>query len=266
MNEADLDQISEDAIFKIGRVISVDGRIVKVKVDKSKNSSHLMYKGELLKNVSVGGYIKIVKGFTKIVGKVDGEFVEEDEQFDRSSYHNERSKISRTLSVSLLGYFEGSQFVRGIKELPLVDNECFLLQTAEFSQVHYFIKPADEPIKIGALSLEHGQTIAVGVNSLFASHIGIFGNTGSGKSYTLAKIYRELFNKFKDKEGFKKNARFVLIDFNGEYVDDDDNVIVEKEYKSIFKLSTGVEPSSRFPIAAAALNDPEFWIVFLEAT
>lgn len=53
----DLSGISEDAIFKIGRVISVDGRIIRVRVDTTKNTSHLLYRGKLLKNISVGGYI-----------------------------------------------------------------------------------------------------------------------------------------------------------------------------------------------------------------
>ena len=68
------DQIAEDAIFKIGKVVSVDGRLIRVAVDKTKNTSHLVYKGELLKNISVGGYIKIIKGFTKIIAKVEGEY------------------------------------------------------------------------------------------------------------------------------------------------------------------------------------------------
>jgi len=69
----------------------------------------------------------------------------------------------------------------------------FLLERDEFKDVHDFVKKGDEPLVIGALTHENGQEISVGVNDLFASHIGIFGNTGSGKSYTLAKIYRELF-------------------------------------------------------------------------
>src|SRR5882762_4045303 len=225
----DTDHISEDSIFKIGRVISVDGRVVRVKVDKTKNTSHLLYKGELLKNVSVGGYIKLIKGFAKIIGKVNGEFIEQDKQFTKKEYGSDREKISRTLNVSLLGFFKGATFVRGIKELPLIDNECFLLHNREFNQVHNFLQQGDEPITLGTLSLEKGQKIEVGVNSLFASHIGIFGNTGSGKSYTLAKVYRELFEKYKDQPRFKENAQFFLIDFNGEYVDAEDNVIIEKE-------------------------------------
>jgi len=94
----------EDSIFRIGKVISVDGRLVRVKVDKTKNTSHLLYKGQLLRNISVGGYIKIVKGFTAIIGKVEGEFVQEDKLYVKSEYGSERERVSRTLNVSLLGF------------------------------------------------------------------------------------------------------------------------------------------------------------------
>lgn len=263
------DSISDDAIFKIGKVISVDGRTIRVGVDKTKNSSHLVYKGELLKNISVGGYIKIIKGFTKIIGKVEGEFVNEDKQSQKKEYGSDREKINRVLSVSLLGFFKNSHFERGIKELPLIDNECFLLQNKEFDQVHNFIKEGDDPIEIGTLALEKGQTIRVGINSLFASHIGIFGNTGSGKSYTLAKIYRELFEKYKNERKFKRNAKFFLIDFNGEYIDTSsrsDSVIVDKKYKSTYRLTTRSSKGDRYPISKDAIMDAEFWVIFLQAT
>jgi uncharacterized protein len=263
------DKITEDAIFKIGKVISVDGRTVKIKVDKTKNTSHLVFKGQLLRNISVGGYIKIIKGFTTIVGKVEGEFITEDKFFERKHYGSEREKINRVLSLSLLGFFKGQRFERGIKELPLIDNECFLLHKTEFDRVHDFIKLGDAPITIGTLALEKGQQIQVGVNGLFASHIGIFGNTGSGKSYTLAKLYRELFLKYRDEEKFKANAKFFLIDFNGEYVAPsaaNDQIIVESRYKSTFRLSTRTDTGDKFPITEETLNDSDFWVVFLEAT
>lgn len=122
--------ILKDSILRIGKVISVDGRLVKIKVDKLKNTSHLLYKGELLKNISVGGYIKILKGFTKIIGKVEGEFISEDKLYLTKEYGNTKYKINRVLNISLLGFFNGSNFERGIKELPLIDNECYLLLVA----------------------------------------------------------------------------------------------------------------------------------------
>jgi hypothetical protein len=260
-------QAIDDSIFKIGKVTSVDGRVVSVTVDKTKNTSHLVYRGELLKNVVVGSYIKIAKGFTPIIGKVDGEFIFEDKGFAGKQYGSEKERIDRTLKIKLLGFFEGSVFKRGIKELPLIDNECFLLQNEEFNQVHNFLKEGDEPIKIGTLALEKGQAIQVGVDALFASHIGIFGNTGSGKSYTLAKIYRELFETYKDRPAFVRRAKFFLIDFNGEYVDqEDENIIIEKKYKNLYRLSTQTNDGDRFPVSAEMLNGPEFWSIFLEAT
>jgi len=264
------EHILKDSIFKIGQVISVDGRKVKVSVNKMKNSSHTMYKGELLKNISVGSYIKIIKGFTKIIGKVEGEFVDEDKSYINKEYKNEGDKIRRTLIVSMLGFFKGEKFERGIKELPLVYDECFLLDNDEFRKVHDFIKEGDEPLELGYLSLEKGQVINIGVNSLFASHIGIFGNTGSGKSYTLAKIYEGLFKKYKKQNGFKNNASFYLFDFNGEYINkntgEEDNVIVDLEYKNIYDLSTRTEGNNKFPINESEISDVNFWAIYLSAT
>lgn len=93
----------EDSIFRIGKVISVDGRLVRVKVDKTKNTSHLLYKGQLLRNISVGGYIKIVKGFTAIIGKVEGEFVQEDKLYVKAEYGSEATRSrggSRPVSIA----------------------------------------------------------------------------------------------------------------------------------------------------------------------
>ncbi|MDE0518721.1 MAG: ATP-binding protein, partial [Bdellovibrionales bacterium] len=285
-NNINSEYILKDSIFKVGKVTSVDGRFIKITVDKSKNTSYLLYKGKLLKNLSVGSYVKIIKGFIKIIGKIEEEYINEDiysfkksydknrhvlrsgkysKTLQRKRYGSEKEKINRILSIRLLGFFENQEFKKGIKELPLIDNECFLLEKKEFEDVHNFIRDKDTPVTIGRLSLEKGQSISVGVNNLFASHIGIFGNTGSGKSYTLAKIYRELFKQYKDKEKFKENSQFLLIDFNGEYIKED--VIIEKIYKNRFELSTREqEGKHKFPITRETINDHTFWTIFLTAT
>ncbi|AQX49507.1 ATP-binding protein [Elizabethkingia anophelis] len=255
--------LQKDSIFKVGRVISVEGRIIKIEVDKTKNSSHLLYNGELLRNISVNGYIKITKGFTKIIGKVEGEFIVEDKQVSEKNYKNEKFKIKRILSVSLLGFFSKKGFERGIKELPLINNECYLLEKEEFNDVHDFVKKGDSPLTLGTLTHENEQKISIGVNDLFASHIGIFGNTGSGKSYTLAKIYRELFLKFIHYQSFVNNTQFIFIDFNGEYIDD--NSIIEKDVKNLYCLNTRTSVD-RFPIPEDYIRDHNFWALVLDAT
>ncbi len=264
-------KIELESILKIGKVTSVKGRYVEILVDKSKNTSHLLYNGEIIKNVSVGSYVKITKGFEELVGKIDGEFVVEDKLVEGKKYLHEKERIKRILNISLLGYFEKKKFKQGIKELPLIENECYLLTQTEFDRVHNFIKEIngveDIPIKIGNLSSEKGKSIKVGINSLFASHIGIFGNTGSGKSYTLASLYYSLFNKFQEKEGFRKNANFIFFDFNGEY--SSGNCLSTK--KVVFNLSTRkkldkIKKKNKLPINENSLLDVDLLSILASAT
>lgn len=71
------DKVQSESIFRVGKVISVEGRAVKVEVDKGKNHSNLIFKGATIQNISVGGYVKISKGFIDIIGKVEGESIKE---------------------------------------------------------------------------------------------------------------------------------------------------------------------------------------------
>ncbi|MEF9477308.1 hypothetical protein OWR28_05845 [Chryseobacterium sp. 1B4] len=88
--------LQKDSIFKVGKVVSVEGRTIKIEVDKSKNSSHLLYNGEIIRNISVNSYIKITKGFNRIIGKVDGEYIYEDSNFTDKNYTNEKRKLSES--------------------------------------------------------------------------------------------------------------------------------------------------------------------------
>src|SRR5690606_6060684 len=184
------------------------------------------------------------------------------------NYTNHKNKIKRFLNVTLVGYIESSVFKQGLKELPLIDNDCFLLNDIEFNCIHSFAKKEEDKIKLGYLLNETNTPIELGVDKLFASHIGIFGNTGSGKSYTLSKIYHELLSKYKENPNFQKNAKFILIDFNGEYARDEknDNIITEEKFKNRFFLSTSKSDKDRFPIPETEVNDLTFWSILLKAT
>ena len=193
------------SISHIGTVLSVSGREVRVKVDKQKNLPHIIFNGTLIKNISVGGYLKIINGFNAIVAKIDGEFITTDDKQPDNNYNAAEDRIFRVLVCSLIGYLTPDKFVRGVKFLPLIGNECFILSNEEFRQIHSFVgKPSDKTIEIGTLASDDYTPISLGVQKLFSSHIGIFGNTGSGKSYTLAKLYRQLFVEYKDSKSFKE--------------------------------------------------------------
>ncbi len=62
--------VDEESILRVGEVCEVSGRMVTILVDKNKNLSDLFYQGKVLKNVSVGSFIEIKKGFMSLIGKV----------------------------------------------------------------------------------------------------------------------------------------------------------------------------------------------------
>lgn len=265
--------VARDAVFRVGRVISVEGRQVRISVDKLKNGSHLLFLGGIVRNVAVGGYLKILKGFSELIAKVDGEVIEEDRSAS-AVYRRGADPMSRQLQVSLVGYIECGQFTRGVRELPLLDNECFILSEDEFGLIHRFVEDSDTPIAIGHLAMEPTQNVSVGVNAIFASHVGIFGNTGSGKSYTLTKLYHELFERFAAEEGFRQRSQFVLIDFNGEYLNRassngdprSTSVLTADANKREYALSTRVVNGPRLPLPSSSVSDLAFWTVLLDAT
>jgi hypothetical protein len=75
-----------------------------------------------------------------------------------------------------------SDFILSIDVFSTVSEyECHLLTNEEFKMIHSFGSKDDMFIKIGAIASDPLVPISIGVNKLFASHIGIFGNTGSGK-------------------------------------------------------------------------------------
>jgi len=95
---------------------------------------------------------------------------------------------------------------------------------------------------------------------IFNSHIGIFGNTGSGKSNTLAKLYTTLFNE--KIEALKHKSQFVIIDFNGEYTED--QILPAKDKK--ITILNNKKAGHKFPIEAVHFWDAETLSLLFQAT
>lgn len=250
----------KESIFRIGDVISVNGREIIIHVDVNKNLSHLIYKGQLVKNVSAGSFVRIDKGFTRLIGKVESEQLKES-RVD-GMYYNENEKVYRILIVKLMGYFENGQYFKGIKDLPLIGNACSLLDNVEFTKIHKFAKDGEDVVSLGHLMIDSNIPIDVSVDKLFASHIGIFGNTGSGKSYTLASLYAALFSKYASSEGFNQKAKFVLFDFNGEYT----NLETISNNKTVYHIRTRGSAGERLPLRKEDLQKTEILSILCSAS
>ncbi len=237
--------LSEMSVMRIGEVILVRDREIQVKVDRTKNTSYLIYKGELIKNVSVGAYVKIAKGFLRLVAIVESETVRSDEPSNQE-YHKAGGNIYRVLQLKLCGYIENRRYFQGVKEMPLIGNECYLMEVDEYNLIHCFAKPDEHSIHLGALLRDDQIQVELSVRQLFTNHIGIFGNTGSGKSYTLARLYHQLMQELR-RDGKDNGAiKFILFDFNGEYSIEPTTIDSQKIIYNLSTLSTKGE--DRIPL------------------
>ncbi len=240
-------------VLKIGEVREVYGHKIKVGIYSEKNVEYLNYDGIPIKNVGIGSFIIIRKGFLNIIGKVDGEFITATSL--ESGYAEKGRGIARTLDVSVLGHLENDQFVFGVIELPLIGNFVYIID--ESLQKNILDHHSQFALNLGTLIEYDNYPFKLDLQELICSHIGIFGNTGSGKSNTLAKIYTELFENYSSNQQFKKNSAFVFFDLNGEYR----NSFPNGHYYELNSIE-----NEKYPLNERYLTDIEFWSVVLQAS
>lgn len=257
-------KLINDAILRIGEISGIDGRKVYVSLDKNKNASELFFDGAILKNIAVGSYVEIRKGFLSIIGKAEGEKLnEENTSFNESEnkYHK-IDKNKRTLLITLVGYINlTGKFIGGIKELPLIGNEAYILTEKKIHKIHNLLKQ-DSVFKINIAKTEIEEvSISFPIDGLFNSHIAIFGNTGSGKSNTLAILYQEMIKTLETNKALS-DSRFFFFDFNGEYTKETCITLDKK----VYNLTTQSDVGDKIPMSFNELMDLETLAILLEAT
>lgn len=247
--------------LNIGYVVEIKGKHILVKVYENKNGLIILNNGDIIKNVSVGSFVSIGKGFINIIAKIDGEYIKRHEFSKNEKFYNESQETDRIIELSVMGIIENNVFKRGILELPLLMAEVSILNKEQIETIFKFSRE-NESISIGSMIEYKDFALHLDTNSLFASHIGIFGNTGSGKSNTLAKLYNTCLNNYGSYNGFNK-SKFILIDFNGEY---EQSIINNHKIKKYYNVSTHNDNGHKIPISSEILNDIDFWSIICEAT
>jgi uncharacterized protein len=245
--------------IRIGEVVAVHGVKVTLRIDDDSSKEVLFYNGERFKGVSIREYVLIQRGFRDLVCIVEGEHLDE----SRIDSSNGKSVYIRRVDVRPIGYFHGESFQHGIKYLPMIRDPAFLMPERRVAAIFDRGRITDD-FTIGRM-LKEELPISLPWRRLFNGHIGIFGNTGSGKSNTLAKLYTVLFERKLSTVAPK--SRFVVLDFNGEYVGDQ---FTASDQKAIYRLSTrgGQQspPSDRFLLQAEEFWELETLALLFQAT
>lgn len=108
------------------------------------------------------------------------------------------------------------RFRRGVESYPSVGDPV-LLPTQE--QLKAIIESGDNRrVLIGTSPMAANAEVKIDPDRLFGRHLAVLGNTGSGKSCSVAGLIRWCLEEAKKvRKGGEPNARFIILDPNGEY-------------------------------------------------
>lgn len=128
-------------------------------------------------------------------------------------------KGQRMIYLNIMGHIvetlRGLEFERGAFSLPTVGDSILMPSTEQMDAV---VRNSDKnAITIGTSPLAGNQDIKLSIDSLFGRHLAVLGNTGSGKSCTVAGIVRWSIEESIKKAKRSPNARIIVLDPNGEY-------------------------------------------------
>lgn len=250
---------------KLGVIVGVDGTVSQVGMYSMSNDSQLLWYGEILNGPKIGAFLTINHNDIKIIASVSSEKVVDQQNTVRSVEFDNRfqkDSINRVITLKTKGVIEENKFQVTSQYVPMIGNEVTLTTKEELDLI-FGLEPDEDSIYIGKSLLE-GQPINLPINKFFASHIGIFGNTGSGKSNTLHKTYLELF-KSQYRSSILNCSQFFVIDFNGEYTGDN-TFGLEASSKRIFEIDTRIaKHGQKIPIKKSYLFDPDILAILFDA-
>jgi hypothetical protein len=165
------------------------------------------------------------------------------------------------VDLEVRGRIENNTFLGGLRCLPIVGAKIETLEDTDFKAL---FQNSEHSLKIGHNLFDASNTVYLDVDSLIPSHIGIFGNTGSGKSNTMSKILHEYVGKIPPTTD---NAHILLFDLNNEY---GGSAITAKENKTIYQLTTrkalkDIPEDTKIPLDFKKLTSDN-WGTILRAT
>lgn len=187
----------------------------------SDNEAHI----ELQNDTNIDNLINMHVAFEGGVNKVVGEIQDID--------HN-------ILKVKYLGEFIDNKFVGGVIRKPSIQANVRMITEQELEKI-IGVDSNEGNLLLGYSPLYNNHKISININELFSNHMAIFGNTGSGKSYGVARLLQNVF-KAGDIEPIRSN--FFIFDAYG-------------EYHNAFREIDKINPNFNFKYYTTNKNDTE---------
>lgn len=170
----------------------------------------------------VGSYVSIYEIGRTIIAEIIG--VDEKTQNTNAS-ELVKPNSKRQIYLNLIGEIVEDKFFFGVSKMPLIFSSVYMISQNELvtmlevGKEEILIQEGSDKTRsvlltIGKSVIFSDYDVKVNIDKFFGFHFAVFGNTGAGKSNTVARIMQNIFVK---KNYSAKGAKFVIIDSNGEY-------------------------------------------------
>ena len=219
----------------------------------------------------VGSYVSINDIGRTIIGEITG--IVEKPELPNTEFVKPNS--NRQVYIDLVGEIIASNFYFGVSKMPLIFSEVNIISENDLDimlEVADDIEVVDEEngktraklLTIGTSVIFPDYLVKVNIDRFFGFHFAVFGNTGAGKSNTVASIIQKIFAK---KDYSAKGAKFIFIDSNGEYAQafSELNQCNSNIFAKQFIATDDMEECNRFEIPVWALSADD-WSILLHAT
>ena len=118
----------------------------------------------------------------------------------------------KTVKVRLLGEITNGRLLGGVIRKPTLDAKIRVINNDEIPLVTG--KDVRGNMLIGGSPFYNERPVYMDVNGFFSNHFAIMGNSGSGKSCGVSRIFQ---NMFEDQRLFPYKSNIIMFDSSGEY-------------------------------------------------
>lgn len=204
--------------MKIGKIISVEYDKFRVRLFHSNRNSTVNIEGRVYYFGNIGSYLKTANSsgehiLCEVVSIVD--WVGKENQV----YSTFNLDSSREVIIKPIGTLKGNDFCMGVGIFPSLYSDVEIVTYDDLDKILSYNEPCEEEgihqsIDIGVSKNLINYLISLDINRLFNIHTAVLGNSGSGKSNTIAHILHEVYRKDSNRAMGAKN---IIFDANGEY-------------------------------------------------
>ena len=225
--------------MKIGKIVSVEFDKFRVKILDDCRQSTVSIDGQVYYFGNIGSYLKTYNSLGDTIVCEVVAIYENDNSLTKPQTNQFNLENSRILLIKPIGTLNSKkEFTMGVGIFPSIYNDVEIVTSSDLRDILASGRPKEDDtlgihhsIDIGYSKNLINYKVTLNINRLFNIHTAVLGNSGSGKSNTIARILQEVYKK---QNHSAVGAKTILFDSNGEYPIAFVNAGLSKKVNSVF--------------------------------